>query len=293
LIGLGAGGLVCRVIRYGGGWRAAFWVWLDRASLIWSLLLVYGVAAFFSNLNIGQRHLLPIYPPLFMLAGAAGGWFLRGGRWLRATVIVLLVSQIVVIARIHPHYLAYFNELVGGPGEGYLHLTDSNVDWGQDLPSLSRWLTGHRNLANEGDLYFDYFGFDPPQRWGIQALCLPGIRNPRLFRANPITCRAGLYCFSATALVEPGRGRPPWDEGSEREYRDLLSKFREMDRTKPLRTDDAESVRMWRPLVTTLADLQFYRLKSYLMGRRPDAMIGYSILIFRLSDAELHAALLP
>ena len=293
LIGLGAGSLVCRVARHGSQRRATLLALLDRTSLIWSLLLVYGAAAIVTNLNIGHRHLLPIYPPLFMLAGAAGWWFMRGKRWSRVTIVVLLMLQIVVIARIHPHYLAYFNELVGGPGRGYLHLTDSNVDWGQDLPSFSRWLSEHRNLANEGELYFNCFGFDPPQRWGIQAQPLPSISNPQLSSADPITCRSGTYCFSATALILPGLGRPPWDEDSELKYRNLLSKFREMEQTSPFREDDAESVKVWRTFTMTLADLQFHRLRSYLIGRKPDAMIGYSILIFRLSDTELRAALLP
>jgi 4-amino-4-deoxy-L-arabinose transferase-like glycosyltransferase len=292
LITLGMMSIVWRIVRRSQRRQAALWAWIDRTSMIWSLLIVYGLALVFANINMGQRYLMPMYPPLFMLAGASGGWMLRGTRWIRATVAVLLMLQVVVIARIHPHYLAYFNELVGGPSRGYVHLTDSNVDWGQDLPSFSRWLHEHRDLANEGELYFKYFGFEPPQRWGINARDLPGISNPQISSSDPITCRAGTYCFSDTWLILGG-GRLPWDEGSEREYRDLLSKFREMEQTSPLRLDDPESVRMWRTFIMILADRQFHRLRSYLIGRKPDAMIGYSILIFRLSDTELRAALLP
>jgi hypothetical protein len=294
LVGLGAGSLVCRVSYRGGGRRrVAFRALLDRTSLIWSLLLVYGMAAIFTNLNIGHRHLLPLYPPLFMLAGASGWWFTRGKRWFRAAIVVFLILQIVVIARIHPYYLAYFNELVGGPGRGYRHLVDSNVDWGQDLPSLSRWLREHRDLISQGALYYNYFGNDSPQRWGIQARPLAGISNPRFSSADPITCRAGTYCFSATELIRPGAGKPPWDEDREREYKDLLAEYQEMARTSPPRWDDAESVRIWKPFLMVLADCQFERLRNYLVGRKPDAMIGYSILIFHLSDAELRKALLP
>ena len=293
LIGLGAGSLIWRIARRGSRWRTAFWVWLDRTSLIWSLVLVYGMAAIFTHLNIGQRHLLPIYPPLFMLAGAAGWWLRQNQRWMRVIIIVLLIMQMVVIVRIHPHYLAYFNELAGGPGKGYLRLTDSNVDWGQDLPSLARWLKAHTDFTNEGELYLAYFGFDRPQRWGIRAQALPGLSNPQFSSADPVMCRAGTYCFSATVLIWPALGRPPWDEGREREYRDLLAKFREMAQETPLRMDNAESVRMWRSFLISLEELQFERLRGYLIGRKPDAMIGYSILIYRLSDAELRAALLP
>ena len=40
---------------------------------------------------------------------------------------------------VRPHYLAYFNESVGGPANGYKHLVDSSLDWGQDLPELKAW----------------------------------------------------------------------------------------------------------------------------------------------------------
>lgn len=39
---------------------------------------------------------------------------------------------------VYPHYLAYFNELAGGPRNGYQSLVDSNLDWGQDLKELRR-----------------------------------------------------------------------------------------------------------------------------------------------------------
>jgi hypothetical protein len=294
LVALGAGALAARCARRGArARRAAVSALLDRTSPIWSLLLVYGTAALFTNLNIGQRHLLPLYPPLFMLAGAAGSWLVARKRWPCVVIAALLLLQVAVVARIHPHYLAYFNELAGGPSKGYLHLSDSNVDWGQDLPSLAKWLREHPEIANEGQLYFSNFSFEAPQRWGIQALPLPDVSNPRFSSSDPVACQAGTYCFSATQLILPGLGRPPWDAGRENEYEGLLERFREMEETTPLRMDNPASVRNWQSFVQTFAQLQSERLRSYLISRKPDAMVGYSILIFRLSDAELHEALVP
>ncbi len=294
LVSLGAGAVVWRCARRGArSRRAAVLALIDRSSLIWSLLLVYGAAALFTNLNIGQRHLLPLYPPLFMLAGAAAWWLLASKWWPRGVIAGLMLLQVAVIARIHPHYLAYFNEVAGGPSRGYLHLSDSNVDWGQDLPSLARWLREHPEIANEGQLYFSNFSFEAPQRWGIQARPLPDVSNPRFSSADPVACQAGTYCFSATQLILPGLGRPPWDNGREGQYRDLLARFRQMEQDTPLRMDDPDSVRSWQAFVQTFAQLQSERLRSYLISRRPDAMVGYSILIFRLSDTELRAALVP
>jgi 4-amino-4-deoxy-L-arabinose transferase-like glycosyltransferase len=290
---LGVAAIAWSIARWSGRRRAALLACLDRTSLVWSLLLVYCSAAVLTDLNIGHRHLLPIYLPLFMLAGAAGWWFMRGKRWTRAVIIALMVMQTVVIARIHPHYLAYFNELIGGPANGYRHLVDSNVDWGQDLPALSQWLRERQNLTNEGDVYLRYSGFDLPQRWGIQARTLPGLSNLRFSAAGPLMCGPGTYCISATALIFPGAGRPPWDEVYERRYEELLATYREMAVARPPRGDDPEGMQQWRTLLTRLADAQFDRLRGYLVGRKPDAMIGYSILIYQLSDKEINAALLP
>ena len=71
--------------------------------------------------------------------------------------------------RIFPHYLAYFNGLVGGPGEGYRYLSDSNLDWGQDLEGLKRY------MDKEGlpMVYLSYFGNPPPSAYGIRYQFVP------------------------------------------------------------------------------------------------------------------------
>ena len=51
---------------------------------------------------------------------------------------------------IAPDFLAYFNELDGGPGEAYKHLVDSSLDWGQDLPGLKAWLDASGTRVEEG-----------------------------------------------------------------------------------------------------------------------------------------------
>ncbi len=52
---------------------------------------------------------------------------------------LLLIAWLVAeTAFAYPNYLAYFNETVGGPKNGYKYVTDSNVDWGQDLKRLTK-----------------------------------------------------------------------------------------------------------------------------------------------------------
>jgi hypothetical protein len=71
-----------------------------------------------------------------------------------AAVLVPLIWNIARCGWIHPDHLAHFNELVGGPKNGYRHLIDSNLDWGQDLLQLESWLKNHRPGERVGLAYF-------------------------------------------------------------------------------------------------------------------------------------------
>jgi len=75
--------------------------------------VLYALFAVTANINIGHRHILPVYPLLFVVAGASAVWLkARPGRWLIGMAVVWLAA---VNIWIHPHYLSYFNELIGGP----------------------------------------------------------------------------------------------------------------------------------------------------------------------------------
>ena len=69
-----------------------------------------------------------------------------------------------------PHYLSYFNEAAGGSEGGARILSDSNLDWGQDLPGLKRFLDEN----GYEDCYLSYFGNGDPVRYGIRFRYLPG-----------------------------------------------------------------------------------------------------------------------
>ena len=82
------------------------------------------------------------------------------------TVVGLLIWAAVEAIAIHPHFLAYFNEIVGGSANGYKHLTDSNVDWGQGLKALGESLS-EKDRAD--GIYLCYFGTADPHAYGIRA----------------------------------------------------------------------------------------------------------------------------
>jgi len=91
------------------------------------------VPAMTAGINIGLRHILPLYPLLAICAAyaAATWWRPNALRWV---VAILLGWYFVATAIAHPDYLAYFNELAGAHPEEIA--TDSNLDWGQDIQRL-------------------------------------------------------------------------------------------------------------------------------------------------------------
>ncbi len=122
-----------------------------------------------SDLNIGIRHILPVYPFLLVLA-AVGAWTLmeQNRRWAYV-VAALMAVHVVSSLRSFPHYLAYSNEAWGGPAKTYRLLTDSNVDWGQSLKAAKRYLDRHQIT----DCWLAYFGSADPEQEGIPCKLLP------------------------------------------------------------------------------------------------------------------------
>ncbi len=137
---------------------------------LWMLIptAVFLAVSMTSNLNIGLRHILPIYPFLGVLA-AAGAW--RLAKTHRAWGIIvggLVLIHAVSSLRAFPNYLPYSNEFWGGPAKTYRVLTDSNVDWGQGLPAVKRYLQTHDSTP----CWLAYFGTVDPGHYEIPCTLL-------------------------------------------------------------------------------------------------------------------------
>jgi len=100
-------------------------------------------AAMKSGINIGLRHILIIYPFLFILGGY-GMTKLWKATWQKAILVVLIAGYCLQAAFITPHHLSYFNVLVGGPANGHKYLIDSNFDWGQNDHFLRHYIKNNR-----------------------------------------------------------------------------------------------------------------------------------------------------
>ncbi len=102
------------------------------------------ICALASRINIGVRHVLPIYVGLAVIGGGVAAAMLHH-RATRCILGVLLIWHVASGALQHPDYLAYTNEIAGSHPENFL--ADSDLDWGQDMKRLANRL--HQAGATE------------------------------------------------------------------------------------------------------------------------------------------------
>ncbi len=114
----------------------------DRLTI--ALISVPVIFLFFATLNdkaqAGIRYFLPIYPILFVLCGGALAFIYNKTKVMKVFVIGLMGWHVCEALFIFPNHLAYFNEFVGGPKNGYRYLRDSNLDWGQEMKRVGEYV---------------------------------------------------------------------------------------------------------------------------------------------------------
>jgi len=138
-------------------------VLLRRRAIAYVPLLML-LPAMASRINIGVRHVLPLYPILAIVAAYACVALWKRSR---TATIVLAGWFFLAGALAHPDYLPYFNEMARHPEQ---IAVDSNLDWGQDLLRLERVARGQR-------LQISYFGSADLPRHIPRAEEIP--RDPR------------------------------------------------------------------------------------------------------------------
>jgi len=156
---------------------------------------IYLFVAMAGNLNLGLRHVLPVYPFLYIGVGlaAAKAWELRP-RVARWVVLALALVLAIETFAAFPNYIPFFNLAAGGARGGLRLLGDSNLDWGQDLPLLAEWQRKHPGV----NLYLVYFGLADPWAYNIEYTNFP---NGYKFGPTPkVSMLPGVLAISATHL---------------------------------------------------------------------------------------------
>ncbi|NTU63500.1 MAG: hypothetical protein HGB05_08865 [Chloroflexi bacterium] len=198
-----AAAVLCTFIQR--AWRT------DAIFLLPSLLL-------FSSLlvnpnNLGYRYLLPILP--LIIVYVSGLWprtiahsLLRSFplSLTRLALLVLLAWNVIGTLRIYPYYLTYFNEFAGGPDGGRYILSDSNIDWGQDMVGLKNYVERHD--IDPLRVKLSYFGIAHPTAYGLATQALPPVRTAMhdqgawwLKTYYPLDPPPGKYAISVANLM--------------------------------------------------------------------------------------------
>jgi hypothetical protein len=128
------------------------------------IAIVYLISAMLSNITIGLRHLMPIFPMFYGLAAYAVLSGLRARAWIwKASVLMLLGAGLFLPLRNVQHPITYYSELIGGTRNGYLFVLDSNLDWGQSAGEASKYFRSHGTILTGASLAMTddlgYYGF--------------------------------------------------------------------------------------------------------------------------------------
>lgn len=174
--------------------------WRERD--LWTCPLLYSVGALSSTIDIGYRYLLVMLPFLYVfIARPVRELDTKCGT--RNTKYISRIAYCVLLAwfsassfLIFPHYLAYFNEMAGGPLGGHRYLVDSNLDWGQSFKALRAYL----DKQGIEEVYLGYYTYTDPVLYGIRYRPIapaPGAPSILPARFDPAP---GVYVIGATNL---------------------------------------------------------------------------------------------
>lgn len=173
----------------------SFW-WRGFAFEEWSIFIPMlawaGMLMFFTHINTGFRHFLPVMVFVYMAAARCFARLDRARRGppLNKSAVVLALGWAGAIMGFahtltyHPDYLSYFNRPLATP---WLICNDSNIDWGQGLKETGQWLnehpTGNRPVYLRYDwdpVWADYYldhrvqrvtQFQSPPKHGLLIIC--------------------------------------------------------------------------------------------------------------------------
>lgn len=147
----------------------------DQASRFdeWLLILpplIFLAFAMYSKADLGVRHILPIFPFIFVyIAKSINILDFTKSIWLKIIIIFSIVWYLASALISFPNYLAYFNEFAGGPKNGHKILTDSNLDWGQDIYRIKNYIADNNvNVSYlvypwDGQLSLYYYDLNYPE----------------------------------------------------------------------------------------------------------------------------------
>lgn len=290
-------------------------------------IVVFMGIAMTARINIGHRHIFPIYPFIYVLTGALAIPLAKKNFLQPIFVSLMIFSSFVSAILTYPNSLSYVSPLFGGSYKAYTKFVDSNLDWGQELPALKKWLDMNQKHFAGINAYFSYFGSGFPEKYGIQLERLHGYLDPRMNTGARTSIvkklKPGAYFISATMLQPVYYSRENiifptqnfsgiWTSKNEEKYKEMKkvaeplldaieSAKNDIEKQKELlawfkdnrapEIPENKSEEFWFEFLAAYDLARFAKLANYLRNREPDTHINYSIYLFILNKEELSEAL--
>lgn len=179
--------------------------------------IVWFAVAMTSKLDIGIRHVLPVYPFLIVFAGAVAWMLIRQSRRWAYVAAVLLAFHTVSSLKAFPDYLPYSNEIWGGSSNTHKYLADSNVGWGGGLKALKDYVST-RHIAK---CWFAYDGFGDPGYYQIPCSPLPTRLRQELGRRQEVVPEEIQGPVFISSLTATGFDWGPEDMNPYNQFADL------------------------------------------------------------------------
>jgi hypothetical protein len=224
--------------------------WRDEVVLLASPVAILVLVSSQTSFSSHSRYALPILPFGFIWVSRLARSVALKHRMVGCATGLALSWAVLSSLWAYPHSLSYFNELAGGPAGGHVHLLGSNIAWGQDLLYLAGW-----SEAN-------------PQARPLHVACVTTI-DPRLVGIQ--------FTLPPVGPTSPSQStsRPGSDLGPQPGWFAIdVNCLEGSHSTLP----DGQGGR-W---ISTTDGCGF----DYFRRCQPVAMVGYSILIFRIAEDE-------
>ena len=167
-------------------------------------IVVYSVFVLFSDINIGVRYLLPMFPFLMIVAAGLLDHLFNARRTFARVVVVLLFAWVAVEAvRAYPNHMSYMNQ-IASRAPHWWYLSDSNVEWGDDLRGLALYLQ-QRGESRVADATLG--GFGVLRFYGIERV--DALNKPEEGKEPPRYLAIGASYLNGSAVPwgPPGSGR--------------------------------------------------------------------------------------
>ncbi|MBN1583158.1 MAG: glycosyltransferase family 39 protein [Anaerolineae bacterium] len=169
--------------------------------------LFFLAVALLFQVNSGYRYILSVLPFFLVCAGGVATsvekWLQYKGAWANnlstyGLFFAALGWYVFGTASVYPYYVAYFNEIAGGPDNGWQILVGDDLDRGQGLGDLKRWL----DQRGVSQVKLAYQGAADPAYYGIDFELLPGPFDDWESRYSfyPDEPSPGTYAISVNSL---------------------------------------------------------------------------------------------